>query len=56
MRLSFAAELSVDAPSFEDAWRIARAVQTELSAVTEKASLSLKMESVAVVEDEILTR
>jgi hypothetical protein len=56
MRLSFAAELAVDAPSLEDAWRIAKAIQAEVSEASDNASLSVKMGSVAVVEDEVLIR
>jgi hypothetical protein len=53
MRLLFSAELSVDAESLEDAWKLAKDVEARASAVSDGASLRVKMASIAVLDDEV---
>jgi hypothetical protein len=56
MRLLFNAALSVDAENLEDAWKLAKDVESEASAVSDSASLVVKMASVAVLEDQVERR
>jgi hypothetical protein len=54
MRLLFNAELLVDAESLEDAWKLAKDVAAQASAVSDAASLLVKMQSVAVLDDDVV--
>ncbi|MGZ4152569.1 MAG: hypothetical protein ACXVP3_08995 [Actinomycetota bacterium] len=54
MRLLFNAEVLVDAESLEDAWKLAKDVAVQASAVSDAASLLVKMQSVAVLDDEVV--
>jgi hypothetical protein len=51
MRLLFNAELSVDAESLEEAWKLAKDVEAEASALSNEATLLVKMASITVLED-----
>ena len=56
MRLLFSAELSVDAESLEESWRLAKDVETEASTISDGATLLVKMASITVLEDEVERR